>query len=284
MKTKLRFLAGITLMLLLTATASAQTDGTMNFNFTTVQQGTKSKQVNAVWIENAAGTFIKTNLLYVSSGTSDHLPQFSIKSGASGTASNGNGGVEDATTGNTINAITGATRTSSTSPLAWGAYLVSWDGKTGATTPVLVADGSYKVWVEMAWNDNPDAHDFINTGFSFTKGASISTTNPATAGPLSAMTITWTPTALSLESLYKGKMAIYPNPSNGIINVQYNDIPVSKIDVVNILGQVVKSVKVNATNTETSKSVDMSGEANGVYIVNVSTDETSSSYKVVLDK
>jgi len=66
--------------------------------------------------------------------------------------------------------------------------------------------------------------------------------------------------------------------------VQYNDIPVSKIDVVNILGQVVKSVKVNATNTETSKSVDMSGEANGVYIVNVSTDETSSSYKVVLDK
>lgn len=285
MKTKLRFLAGITLILLFSATASAQTAGNMTFNFTTVKQGTATKQVNAVWIENAAGIFIKTNLLYVSSGTGDHLPQFSLKSGAAGTAPNGNGGVEDATTGNTINAITGATRTSTTAPLAWGAYSVSWDGKTGATTPVLVPDGSYKVWVEMAWIDGtPDIHDFINTGYSFAKGASIATTNPANVGPLSSMTLTWTPSALSLDSVYKTKVAIYPNPSNGVINVVYNDIPVSKIEVVNVLGQVVKSVKLDPSKSVTSKSIDLSGNANGLYIINVSTNETSSSYKVILDK
>ncbi|NDP28902.1 MAG: T9SS type A sorting domain-containing protein, partial [Flavobacterium sp.] len=228
--------------------------------------------------------FIKTNLLYIGDGTSDHLPQFSLKSGANGTASNGDGAVQDARTGNTVNAITGATRSASTSPLAWGPYSVSWDGKTGATTPVLVPDGTYKVWVEMAWNDNPDLHDFINTGYSFTKGAAIFTTYPPNEGPLSAISLTWTPSALSIDSVYKTKIAIYPNPSRGIFNVGYNDIPVSKIEVINVLGQVVKSFKIDASKLETSISIDLSGNANGLYIINVSTNETSSNYKLVLDK
>ena len=79
-------------------------------------------------------------------------------------------------------------------------------------------------------------------------------------------------------------MAIYPNPSNGVFNVQYNDIPVSNIDVVNVLGQIVKSVKIDSSKLGTSESIDLSGNANGLYIINVSTNETSSSYKVVLDK
>jgi hypothetical protein len=285
MKTKLRSIAVIAMVLFSSVQVCAQTPGTMSFNFTTVQQGTKTKQVMAVWIENATGTFIKTNLLYIGSGsTDDHVPQFSLKSGATAASTVGNGAVNDATTGNIINAITGATRSATSTPKAWAAYSVSWDGKTGATTPALVADATYKVWIEMAWNDNPDLHDFINTGYSFVKGASLVTSNPANIGPLSTMTVTWTPSALSLDSVYKTKVAIYPNPSNGVINVQYNDVPVSKINVVNILGQVVKSVKVNAANSETSKSIDMSGEANGIYIVNVATDQTSSNYKVVLDK
>jgi hypothetical protein len=283
MKSKL--LLFISLLFCFSAFLQAQTSGLMTFNFTTVQQGTKSKQVMAVWIENTTGTFIKTNLLYLSSdSTDDHVPQFSLKSGATGTATQGTGAVKDATTGNTINAITGATRSATTTPKAWGAYSVSWDGKTGATTPVLVPDGSYKIWVEMAWNDNPDQHDFINTGYSFTKGAAIATTNPANAGPLSAMTLTWTPSGLSLDSVYKTKVALYPNPSNGILNVVYNDIPVNKIEVVNILGQVVKTIKLDPSRSQISESIDLSGDANGLYIINVSTNETSSSYKVVLDK
>jgi hypothetical protein len=66
--------------------------------------------------------------------------------------------------------------------------------------------------------------------------------------------------------------------------VNYNDIPVSKIDVVNVLGQVVKSIKLDTSSSETTESIDLSGNANGLYIINVSTNETSSSYKVVLDK
>ena len=66
--------------------------------------------------------------------------------------------------------------------------------------------------------------------------------------------------------------------------MQYNDIPVTNIDVVNVLGQVVKSIKLDASSSETLQTIDLSGNANGLYIINVSTNETSSSYKVVLDK
>jgi len=182
-----------------------------------------------------------------------------------------------------VDATTGATRSSSTVPVAWGPKSLSWNGTNVAGT--IVNDGVYKVWVEASWNDgDPDIHDYINTGYSFTKGIAINSTIPVSDAVLNAMTLTWTPSALSLDSVYKTKVAIYPNPSNGVVNIQYNDIPVSRIDVVNILGQVVKSVKVGTTDKDTSISIDMSGEANGVYVVNVSTNQTSSSYKVILDK
>ena len=68
------------------------------------------------------------------------------------------------------------------------------------------------------------------------------------------------------------------------INVVYNDIPVSKIYVVNMLGQVVKSMTLDPLQSKKSQRIDLSGYTNGLYIVNVSTNETSSSYNVVLNQ
>lgn len=273
MKTKLLSLVVFVLAIFFSINSSAQTAGTLTFNFTTLSQS-NTKCVMSVWIENSAGLFIKTKIRYVGTGTKDHLPDYTNKSG---------GSFGDALSGNVVDATTGATRTSSTVPVAWGPKSLSWNGTNVAGT--VVADGVYKVWVEAAWNDgDPDIHDYINSGYSFTKGNVINSTVPASDAVLNAMTLVWTPTALSLDSVYKTKIAIYPNPSNGVLNVQYNDIPVSKIYVVNVLGQVIKSVKVDSTDSGTSQSIDMSGEANGVYIVNVATDQTSSNYKVVLNK
>jgi hypothetical protein len=273
MKTKFFSLGFFAVALFFSAKVSAQTSGTLTFNFTTLNQGT-SRCVMAVWIENSAGLFIKTKIRYLGDGTTDHLPVYGVKSG---------GSASDAMSGNVVDATTGATRSSSTTPVAWGPKSLSWNGTN--VSGAVVADGVYKVWVEAAWNDgDPDIHDYINTGYSFTKGSTINSTIPASDVVLNAMTLVWTPSALSLDSVYKTKIAIYPNPSNGVINVNYNDIPVSKIDVVNVLGQVVKSIKLDTSSSETTESIDLSGNANGLYIINVSTNETSSSYKVVLDK
>ena len=272
----LKILLFISLLFCFSAFLQAQTDGILTFNFT---QGAPVNTDEggcalAVWIQNGTA-FTKTNLRYVGGGTRDHLPTYGAKAGWTT--------VNDARTANAVDAVTGATRKTSNTPAALDNYSAQWDG-----TDVLgntVADGTYTIWYESAWIDgSSNTSDFVNSGFSFTKGTSIFSNNPSNVGPLSAMTITWTPSALSLDSVYKNKVALYPNPSKGIINITYKDIPVSKIDVVNILGQIVKSIKLDPSKSQTSESIDLSDHTNGLYIVNVSTDATSSSYKVVLNK
>jgi hypothetical protein len=275
MKPKLLLFLGL-LIGLTTLMQAQSTAGTMTFTFT---QGSPINTadggcVMAVWIQSGT-TFIKTKIRYLDYGTEDHLPIYGAKAGWTTT--------NDAMTANSVDAVTGATLTSGTSPAALDSYSVTWDGTNVAGT--VVADGDYNIWYEATWVDSgSNNHNFINTGFTFTKGAAITTSSPGSTGPLSGMNITWTPAALSLDSVYKTKVALYPNPSNGIINVLYNDIPVSKINVVNILGQIVKSIKLDPSKSRTSKTIDLSGNANGLYIINVSTNETSSSYKVILDK
>ena len=56
------------------------------------------------------------------------------------------------------------------------------------------------------------------------------------------------------------------------------------IKVVNILGAVVYNENIEDNATETSKKIDFSDMANGVYIINLSNDSGSSSYKIILDK
>ncbi|HWS59319.1 MAG TPA: T9SS type A sorting domain-containing protein [Flavobacterium sp.] len=281
MKTKLLSLAVLVTALLLSANSFAQTAGTMTFTFTQgspIDPSMNGGCVMAVWIQSGS-TFVKTNLRYLGTGTKDHLPTYGAKAGWTT--------LNNAMTANVVNAVTGATREDgsvnpATTPGPLDSYSVTWDGTNVAGT--VVADGIYTVWYEVTWDDNKNLSDFVNTGFAFTKGPAITSVNPANTPPLTAMRIVWTPTALSLDSVYKTKIAIYPNPSNGVINVNYNDIPVSKIEVVNVLGQVVKSIKLDTSSSKTAESIDLSGNANGLYIINVSTNETSSSYKVILDK
>jgi hypothetical protein len=281
MKTKLLSLIIFAATLFIPANTNAQTTGTMTFTFTQGSPIDPSLQggcVMAVWIQSGT-TFVKTNLRYLGNGTKDHLPTYGAKAGWTT--------INNAMTANVVNAVTGATRedgsvNTATNPLPLDSYSVTWDGTNVAGT--VVADGIYTVWYEVTWDDNRNLSDFVNSGFAFTKGASITSVNPANTPPLTAMRIVWTPTGLSLDSVYKTKVAIYPNPSNGVINVEYNEIPVNNINVVNVLGQVVKSIKLDPSKLRTSESIDMSGNANGIYIINVSTNETSSSYKVVLDK
>jgi len=276
MKSKLLLL--MSMLFSFSAFLNAQTDGTLTFTFTHSRPASNSGEGDllAVWVERSDGTFIKAKMCYDGDET-EHLPVFAVKAG--GTASNSshsNIDMSDATAGATLKSGSG-------SPRAWSTYTVIWDGKDLSGT--VVQDGDYKMFIESAWDaelGHPE-HDYI-TDFTFTKGSVAQSLTPTSVSPINTVSLVWTPAALSLDSVYKTKVSLYPNPSNGIINVMYNDIPVSKIDVVNILGQIVKSITLDPSRSQTSQSIDLSGHANRLYIIHVSTNETSSSYKVVLDK
>lgn len=236
------------------------TAGTMTFKVTTNSStGYSPKHGLIIWLENSSGTFIKTKLKQTSNGNLDHFATWTAKSGS-----------------NVVDATTGATLTSH------GTRTVVWNGTDVSGN--VVADGVYKVWVEFAWASSKTTGKMA-TSFSFTKGTAADHQAPAnytsgTTGYLNSITIDWVPTSTSVESVTENsEINVYPNPSTGIINVNFNEA--TSITVENILGSVVYKEDLQNYNVKT-KSIDLSNFANGVYVVNVINGEKSSKHKILM--
>ena len=282
MKTKLLFIAAAFLLLINNINAQS-TAGILSFTFNQPRPTNPSVSGNsnvlAVWIESSTGTFIKTKLKHASSSTSDHLPTWAAKSG--GVATNAMG-----INSNTTSADTGATLKSTAvapSPFFnFGLKTITWDGTNVANA--IVANGTYKIWVESSWNDGPNnIHNEI-ISFPFTKGTSTSTTNPVGDSYINGITLTWTPTQAGVNDLLiKPEVTIYPNPTNGIFNMDFKN-EVKSIRIVDILGKVVYSEKVASETIEATKRIDLSNLNNGLYIVSITNDNGTSNYKVILNK
>ncbi|MBO7572441.1 MAG: T9SS type A sorting domain-containing protein [Bacteroidales bacterium] len=67
----------------------------------------------------------------------------------------------------------------------------------------------------------------------------------------------------AVESVSMNGINMYPNPSNGIVN--FSNVENATIEVYNMMGQVVAS----ESNVNDNASIDLSGVANGNYIVRI---------------
>ena len=181
MKKSILFIS-LTIFLFLVKTGISQTDGTLTFTFTQPQPGTATKNVMAGWIEDGSGTFIKTKFRYWAGGTNDHLPTWVTKSSQ-----------------NVTDALTGATRTASTTPTAWGTKTFTWDAKnvSGTVNGSVVTDGVYKIWIESAYSPYQDpggvgSHNMI-TSYSFNKTSAPEYLTPANTTLITGVIIDWVP-------------------------------------------------------------------------------------------
>lgn len=252
--------------------AQTATDGTLTFTYTQTAPTTlATKNVMAVWIEDNAGNFVKTKMKYVGSGTSDHLPSWTAKSG-----------------GNVTDAVTGSTRKPSgaapATPSAFGVKSFTWNGK-GAVSGTTVLDGTYKVMIESSYcNPQPaNGQHWLLTSFTFNKSATAEHLTPTGDANFSAIDINWVPTiSTSVEPIAENsEINVFPNPTNGIINITYKYA--TNIKVVNELGATVFEEKV-VKNNSNKKSIDLSKMENGIYFVTVIDGEKESKYKVILNK
>jgi hypothetical protein len=267
----------------------AQTDGVLTFSYNQPQPTSPApnagiKNVYAVWIENAAGTFIKTKARYVSTSTDDHLPSWGARAGCSNATA-------VAATGNNCNVtdgLTGATRTTSTSPTAFGTKSITWDGKNvvGMTNGTTVTDGNYVVWIESSWRDSGSNNHGAIASFTFTKGPNIvhlTPTSPSTF--FNTIVIDWVPSNLAVEEVKNTEPAvvIYPVPSTGIFNIDLKN-DVKSIAVYNLLGQTVFLENLEAGNALTTKQIDLSDLNNGNYIISLTNENGTTNYEVILNK
>ncbi len=85
---------------------------------------------------------------------------------------------------------------------------------------------------------------------------------------------------LFTEELANRTIKIYPNPTEGQLKVEVSDFEGSKsvgLTIVNMQGQIVLKKKMNSATEE----LDMSGEASGLYILQINIDGENSSWKII---
>ncbi len=235
------------------------TAGTLTFSYlqpkptTPAPSATNAKNAFAVWIENSAGTLIKTKIKYVGAGmgTSDHLPSWATKAGCITTANAG--GFLDATDPScavSTDAVTGATRSTTTVgtniPPAFGQTVsVTWDGKDNAGT--VVPDGNYTIFIESSWQGAlaDGAHNAI-VSYTFAKGTTTvdnTTTPPTGTGDTTYFTnvsLLWSPSTMGTTEVNgKNSPKFYPNPVTDYFRIQGID-NVTGVRIYDVSGKLLR--------------------------------------------
>lgn len=88
------------------------------------------------------------------------------------------------------------------------------------------------------------------------------------------------PTSIDELTLSENSVSVYPNPTNGILEIRLTDVNEFNYTIIDVLGNVVASNDVTGNNV----SLDLTNNARGVYFISLNTDKGSITKKVMLTK
>jgi hypothetical protein len=237
-------------ILFISTWAIAQTEGTLTVTATTSTAGGNysPKNIVAIWVEDEQGNWVKTLLAYANTRKT-HLNTWEAATTEAGSPFN------------TVDAITGATKTSH------GTRTCTWNGTD--VDGILAADGSYKIWMELT--DKNGTGNF--SSYTFTKDTIPLNLTPSNVPSFSSISIVWEPVIITgmEESAMPSEYRTAPNPTTGVFRVYGKNI--IRIDVLNAGGSVI--------HQGNSCSIDLGDRPDGIYYVRISTDRGLVTKKVI---
>jgi flagellar hook assembly protein FlgD len=250
----------------------AEGDTVMRFTVTTQSYGGQynPKHVMAIWITDQNDVFKRT--LRLAGGTYKvHLVKWNQMS-----------------SGNTIDAITGATLTSHQS------HTAIWNGKDKNGN--LLPDGNYKVYIEFTEDNSaqPTKPDGPWVAFPFTKGV-IETQNPSDVYftynsqnklVFKNLTLQTYGTTSVEQVLSGGKVEIYPNPVKDILQIRIS-LPEAKnlnVSIFSVDGKLVKQF--SSQKYESGEHIfiwypEAENIKSGTYFVNIASGKKLFIYKIL---
>ncbi len=83
-----------------------------------------------------------------------------------------------------------------------------------------------------------------------------------------------------MGELFLGDLHVWPNPTNGKINLEFTGIPKGSLDVMELSGKVVMTIE----NLKQADELDLSHLAKGTYIVRLTSSEATESKRIQLIK
>ncbi len=82
----------------------------------------------------------------------------------------------------------------------------------------------------------------------------------------------------SVNNLSNGKISVYPNPTNGLLNISMPETDKMNIVITDILGKIVMNINVD----NSTKTIDLSSQSKGLYMVKVIAGNVTEVQKVLV--
>lgn len=90
-------------------------------------------------------------------------------------------------------------------------------------------------------------------------------------------------TGISKNSIDDSKIEIYPNPTNGKFNLKmsgFENLKMKNLEVYNVIGERVYTSEIKLSNSE----IDLHDQPNGIYFINIKTENGIVSKKIIINK
>lgn len=96
--------------------------------------------------------------------------------------------------------------------------------------------------------------------------------------------IDYTVDGVGFEETIVENLAIYPNPTTGMLNIKFDAEKQGKIQVklISVNGQVIFNEEMNAVSGQYNNSFDISDQAKGIYLLSIISDNEKIDRKIVL--
>ena len=130
-----------------------------------------------------------------------------------------------------------------------GYFIQDYDSTSTNCSNFLFNETRYSAWAGTdSWRNNQTS---INMAFSHL--ISVTASGQSTIG---------------IENKDLTSVSVFPNPSNGVLNIELNETADAMVTVVDVLGQLVYASSESFTAGE-RKTIDLSNNAKGMYILSV---------------
>jgi len=247
------------------------TPGTLTFTVKTVTNNStySPKNVLAIWIKDAQGTFVVSRKV-MANNRKQHLVKWKANSA-----------------GNTVSATTGATLTSHQT------HTVTWDGKNAAGTDM--PDGIYQIWVEYtSTNSASNGNQGPSLTVEFEKGPATQHITPANATYYQNIVADWVPLGVGFDDLAKAgaSVKIFPNPMTSETTIRIECVKPSQayMCIFDASGKMVVELINDSfsagTRNYTWNGTSGSGEnlANGLYFAHIQINGFKQIQKILINR